>query len=109
MGWLTNLKIRRKLLLALSPLVVMIVLGALYSSIASRKIESWEETIKEVRALGSDGTAHAINVGRWSDCDRLCEEVYARWGRADVLINNAGMSPLAPSLLETSEALFDKC
>jgi len=31
-----------------------------------------------------------------------------RWGRLDGLINNAGMSPLAPSLLETSEALFDK-
>jgi NAD(P)-dependent dehydrogenase (short-subunit alcohol dehydrogenase family) len=26
----------------------------------------------------------------------------------DVLVNNAGMSPLAPSVLETSEALFDK-
>ena len=31
-----------------------------------------------------------------------------RWGRLDGLINNAGMSPLAPSLLDTSEALFDK-
>ena len=77
-------------------------------AIASRKIESCEETVREVHALGSDGTAHAFNVGRWSDCDRLCEEVYARWHRADVLINNAGMSPLAPSLLETSEDLFDK-
>ena len=29
-------------------------------------------------------------------------------GPLDVLINNAGLSPLAPSLLETSEDLFDK-
>ena len=49
--------------------------------------------------------AHAIHVGKWEDCDRLCEEVYSKWGRCDVLINNAGLSPLAPSLLETSEDL----
>lgn len=33
---------------------------------------------------------------------------YAEFGRVDVLVNNAGLSPLAPSLKETSEALFDK-
>jgi NAD(P)-dependent dehydrogenase (short-subunit alcohol dehydrogenase family) len=77
-------------------------------AIASRKIESCEETVKEIKALGRDGSAHGIHVGKWSDCDRLAEEVYARWGRADVLINNAGLSPIAPSSLATSEDLFDK-
>src|SRR5215831_9414730 len=77
-------------------------------AVASRKIESCEATIDEIRALGSDGSAHAIHVGKWEDCNRLAEEVYARWGRADVLINNAGLSPLAPSSLTTSEDLFDK-
>jgi NAD(P)-dependent dehydrogenase (short-subunit alcohol dehydrogenase family) len=77
-------------------------------AIASRKLDSCEATVKEIRALGADGSAHGIHVGKWADCDRLCEEVYARWGRADVLINNAGLSPLAPSALETSEDLFDK-
>ncbi|HUN57215.1 MAG TPA: SDR family oxidoreductase [Candidatus Binataceae bacterium] len=77
-------------------------------AIASRKIEACEETVKELRALGVDGSAHGIHVGKWADCDRLFEEVYARWGRADVLINNAGLSPIAPSSLETGEELFDK-
>jgi NAD(P)-dependent dehydrogenase (short-subunit alcohol dehydrogenase family) len=77
-------------------------------AIASRKLAACEATVKEIRALGSDGSAHAIHVGKWVDCNRLAEEVYARWGRADVLINNAGMSPLAPSSLETNEELFDK-
>src|SRR5271168_3825882 len=75
---------------------------------ASRKIDSCEETVEEIRALGSEGSAHGIHVGKWADCDRLFEEVYARWGRADVLINNAGLSPIAPSSLETTEDLFDK-
>jgi NAD(P)-dependent dehydrogenase (short-subunit alcohol dehydrogenase family) len=77
-------------------------------AVASRKIESCDATVAEIRALGSNGSAHAIHVGRWDDCNRLAEEVYERWGRADVLINNAGLSPLAPSSLATSEDLFDK-
>src|SRR5579864_237476 len=77
-------------------------------AIASRKLEACEATVAEIRALGSDGSAHRVNVGRWQDCERLCEEVYARWGRCDVLINNAGLSPLYPSLREHSEELFDK-
>ncbi len=77
-------------------------------AVASRKIESCAATVEEIRALGSDGSAHATHVGKWDDCNRLADEVYARWGRADVLINNAGLSPLAPSSLATSEDLFDK-
>jgi NAD(P)-dependent dehydrogenase (short-subunit alcohol dehydrogenase family) len=77
-------------------------------AIASRKVETCEATVKELRAAGGDGSAHGIHVGKWDDCNRLAEEVYARWGRADVLINNAGISPLAPSALETREELFDK-
>ena len=55
MGRLTNLKIRTKLLLALLPLVVMIVLGSLYSSIKSGKIDgSYSELIdKDVKGLQS--------------------------------------------------------
>lgn len=77
-------------------------------AIASRKLDACEATVKEIRALGGDGSAHAIHVGKWEDCNRLADEVYTRWGKADVLINNAGLSPLAPSSIETSAELFDK-
>ncbi len=77
-------------------------------AIASRKIDSCEAAVKEIRALGSDGSAHGMHAGKWEDCNRLYEEVYARWGRCDVLINNAGLSPLYPSLAEHTEDLFDK-
>src|ERR1700739_2776996 len=53
MGWLTNLKIRSKLFLALTPLVVMIVLGSRYSSIGSKKIDTMYSVLidKDVKAL----------------------------------------------------------
>jgi NAD(P)-dependent dehydrogenase (short-subunit alcohol dehydrogenase family) len=76
--------------------------------IASRKLEACEDVAREVEALGRRAVAIAAHVGKWEDNDRLAEAAYAQFGKVDVLVNNAGMSPLAPSLAETGEALFDK-
>ncbi len=77
-------------------------------AIASRKLAGCEAVASELAAAGAKASAHAFDAGRWEDCDRLHDEVTARWGTARILINNVGMSPLAPSSLETSEALFNK-
>lgn len=74
--------------------------------IASRKLENCEEVAEECRALGRKAWAISAHVGRWDDCDRLIEEAYAAAGKLDILINNAGMSPRAPSH-EVTEKLFD--
>jgi NAD(P)-dependent dehydrogenase (short-subunit alcohol dehydrogenase family) len=77
--------------------------------IVSRKLDSCEALAAEVRAeTGRRAWALACHVGDWRQCDALVEKVYAEIGRVDVLINNAGMSPLYPSLEEISEELFDK-
>jgi NAD(P)-dependent dehydrogenase (short-subunit alcohol dehydrogenase family) len=76
--------------------------------IASRKLEACEELAAEIRRNGGDAFAVACHVGDWESLDRVVAEAVGRWGRLDCLVNNAGMSPLAPSLLETSETLFDK-
>jgi len=77
-------------------------------AVASRKLASCNDVVKEITAAGGRASAHAFDAGRWQDCDRLCEEVTQRWGGAHILINNVGKSPAAPSSLETSEELFDK-
>jgi len=76
--------------------------------IASRKLEACEEAAAEVRSVGRESLAYACHVADWEALDGLVDAVYERFGRLDVLVNNAGMSPLAPSSLETSEALYDK-
>jgi hypothetical protein len=77
--------------------------------IASRKLDACEAAAEQVRAsTGRRAVAIACHVGRWGDCDRLIAETLARAGRLDVLVNNAGMSPLYPSLDAVSEELFDK-
>lgn len=76
--------------------------------IASRKLDACEALAHDVRALGRRALPFAYHAGRWDDSDRLYEAVYAEFGRVDVLVNNAGMSPLYPSVDAISEDLFDK-
>ena len=76
--------------------------------IASRKIEACEALAGEIRNAGGDAMALACHVGEWDALEGVVDAVVSHYGRIDVLINNAGMSPVAPSLLETSEVLFDK-
>ena len=77
-------------------------------AVVSRKISSCEKTAAEVEALGVKALPFACNVSDWDGLQTMADEVYNQLGSVDVLINNAGMSPLAPSSLETPEALFDK-
>jgi len=76
--------------------------------IASRKLDNCEAVAEEVRALGRRALAVAYHAGSWQDADRLAEAAYAEFGRVDVLVNNAGMSPLYASLDAVTEELFDK-
>src|SRR5215831_17985739 len=75
--------------------------------ISSRKLEACEALAKEVEALGRKAVPIAAHVGRWDDLQALADRSYEAFGKIDVLVNNAGMSPVAPSTVETSEKLFD--
>lgn len=77
--------------------------------IASRRLESCETLAAEVEAkTGRRALALACHVGDWDDAGNLVERAYAEFGRVDVLVNNAGMSPLYGSLGEIDQALWDK-
>jgi len=74
--------------------------------VASRKLDKCEEVAGECRALGRRAMAHSVHCGRWDEIDALIAAAYAEFGRIDILINNAGMSPPCPSH-EMPESLFD--
>lgn len=77
--------------------------------IASRDFESCQATAKEIEnATGRRAFPIAAHVGKWDALDALVDASYEHFGKVDILINNAGMSPLYDSVDTISEALFDK-
>jgi NAD(P)-dependent dehydrogenase (short-subunit alcohol dehydrogenase family) len=76
--------------------------------IASRKLETCQEVAAEIEALGRRALAVASHVGHWDELPRLVEAAFDTFGRVDVLVNNAGIAPIAPRSSEITEELFDK-
>ena len=68
--------------------------------VISRKAEACEKVAAELRAHGGRSVGCACHVGQWKQLDTLVERIYSDFGRIDVLVNNAGISPLYESLTD---------
>jgi len=77
--------------------------------VASRKLESCETTAVEItEKTGRRAVPFACNVSEWAQMDALADAAYGAFGHVDVLVNNAGMSPLYDEVANVTEALYDK-
>jgi NAD(P)-dependent dehydrogenase (short-subunit alcohol dehydrogenase family) len=77
--------------------------------ISSRKQQACESAAAQITAeTGARCLPIACHVADWEACDALIEAAYSEFGRIDVLVNNAGMSPLYESLSGVTRELWDK-
>ncbi len=77
--------------------------------IASRRVGSCETLAAEVAAsTGRVALAIGCHVADWDQIDSLVDASYARFGKVDVLVNNAGMSPLYDKLSDVTRELYNK-
>ena len=76
--------------------------------VVSRKPEACDEVVASLRSEGLKVAGCACHVGHWDELEPLVERIYGDFGRIDVLVNNAGISPLYGKLSEVTEDLFDK-
>src|SRR5262245_61198872 len=69
-----------------------------------------ERTLKETAARHANVTYVVGDVAKPADAARSVDEVNTRYGRLDVLVNNAGifeMAPLSDATVEHAHRLFD--
>jgi NAD(P)-dependent dehydrogenase (short-subunit alcohol dehydrogenase family) len=77
--------------------------------VASRKLHECEQAAADIAETTRQRTlAIECHVGRWQAVEELVERAYAEFGRVDVLVNNAGMSPVYDRATDVTEELWDK-
>jgi len=67
-----------------------------------------EEAVKKIRAKGGKVDFIKIDVREGAQVDKLVQSAVDRFGRLDIMVNNAGVFDGFASCIDTSESLWDK-
>ena len=77
--------------------------------VSSRKQELCDEVAAEITAsTGAEAFARACHVAEWDEVPAFVDDVVGRFGRIDVLVNNAGISPSRAGLSDMPLDLWRK-
>jgi NAD(P)-dependent dehydrogenase (short-subunit alcohol dehydrogenase family) len=72
-------------------------------ALASRRIDVIEGRCADLRADGIDAAAFRLDVAQPESCTAATDQIIDRFGRVDVLVNNAGVGTAAPATREDPE------
>ena len=75
--------------------------------LTSRKVEDLEKVAAEIRGAGRRALVISAHLGKMEDVRKVADTAKAAFGKVDILINNAGTSPVFASFLESDERLWD--
>jgi NADP-dependent 3-hydroxy acid dehydrogenase YdfG len=64
-------------------------------AVGARRTERLQELEKQVIKNNGEILVQKTDVTRKSDCDSLVNTIVEKWGKVDILINNAGLMPLS--------------
>ena len=75
--------------------------------VTARRLAFCERTVEQIKAKGGEAWAIQTDVADEQQVERLIAETVKRYGRLDVLVNNAGIIAGGRRLAETSTKDFD--
>lgn len=76
--------------------------------LVSRKIDALEGVKKKIEDNGGRADAISCHMGYLDQIETLFEKVRSKYGKLDILINNAATNPYLGELLGAPESAFDK-
>ncbi len=76
--------------------------------ISSRKQDAVEAVAEQFKADGLEAVGIACHVARDEDCKNLIEKTVEKYGRIDILINNAGTNPYFGPIDQMPMAAYQK-
>ena len=76
--------------------------------LVSRKIDALRAVAEKIRGNGGKAEAIASHMGYLEQIEALFKEVQDRFGKLDILINNAATNPYFGDMLNADEGIWDK-
>jgi NAD(P)-dependent dehydrogenase (short-subunit alcohol dehydrogenase family) len=76
--------------------------------VSSRKLEGCEEVASAIREAGGKAETMACHIGEMDQIEALFHRIQHRYGRLDILVNNAAANPYYGHILDTDLAAFQK-
>jgi len=76
--------------------------------LVSRKIEALNAVAQEITAAGGKAFPLASNMGDIGGVKQLCNSIKEKYGRLDILVNNAAANPYFGEMEGIDEAAWDK-
>jgi NAD(P)-dependent dehydrogenase (short-subunit alcohol dehydrogenase family) len=76
--------------------------------VSSRTIEGCQAVADAINAEGGQATAIACHIGEMEQIKNTFAEIRERFGRLDILVNNAATNPQFGNVLDTDLAAFQK-
>ena len=76
--------------------------------LAARKAQGLSQVAESIASAGGEAFARTCHTGRPEECEALVAAAVERYGKVDVLVNNAATNPYFGPMLETEWGAWEK-
>lgn len=77
-------------------------------AICARRVDKLEDTVKEIQKVGGEVLAVSCSVSNYEDLQNFVNATVERFGRIDILVNNAINAEQVVSIMDTTEESWNE-